>query len=515
MEEFNKMTKLSEHTIVPMPRGLFEKGLVKTSFGSRLMHAAEDLESIASTQAVLFEDNDQYTNLVLVAEEAREFDETAYNTNKTQKESARLEGIQEGLTRAILEVSTQPIYQWAVANLAEDLHLSGNFTLAETVSGAMPFVNNDNGVKTRMKAVQAASKLREAKRENKTVDGLVGIMDQVELKMADIIAVNPTFTDLSSEMLRDLNNIYFEMNGGKEEKLSAVGQFARSVYLMHIDDQDNVFYNQTTVHRIEDLMSTAITRNTAFVDKAIEVGTMLIANDAPATYVATPLCAALQAATKVEDAKQRANIYGAISERLEAVDTSVRAAFATALKEREGKTDMPYAKGLVYRVLSENQEEGAPLMLQFAKALRDSGDNEGCVDLCVRIGTSDPTNVHAHYFAATAQEAMGNLELAGKHAKEIMNLSPGHTSGEAIYNRVTGELRQRIETGRREKDQQSVVDACSMWLRFDPDNHHAHYFAGTAHEALGDVPNAITHYRAAGEGSSAKAGLERVGKILL
>ena len=63
-------------------------------------------------------------------------------------------------------------------------------------------------------------------------------------------------------------------------------------------------------------------------------------------------------------------------------------------------------------------------------------------------------------------------------------------------------------------DKEGCIYLCQKTNELDPENHHAHYFAATAHEQLGQFQKATTEYRLAGNGSSAKAGLERVNALL-
>ena len=158
----------------------------------------------------------------------------------------------------------------------------------------------------------------------------------------------------------------------------------------------------------------------------------------------------------------------------------------------------------------KSKDTTAEQILAKGVKARDAGDKKGALEYFTLLTELNPGNVHAHYFAATIYLGQGNLELAGRHAKSIVDVSPGHTSGRSLYERITGQLVQQIESGRKAKDQQTVVETCSTWLKFDPENHHAHYFAGTAYEALGNLQEAARHYKSAGNGTSAKQGLNRV-----
>ncbi|MBS3166008.1 tetratricopeptide repeat protein [Candidatus Woesearchaeota archaeon] len=73
---------------------------------------------------------------------------------------------------------------------------------------------------------------------------------------------------------------------------------------------------------------------------------------------------------------------------------------------------------------------------------------------------------------------------------------------------------EEAKISRDKGDLTTSIGYCNIVLATHPQNHTAHYFLGTVYERMGRANEAIAEYKAAGKGSSAKQGTERVQKRL-
>ena len=133
-------------------------------------------------------------------------------------------------------------------------------------------------------------------------------------------------------------------------------------------------------------------------------------------------------------------------------------------------------------------------------ALEKEGRFRDTIPLLSRMA-EDPSNVRAAVVLGQHLSLLGEHAAAERYLRAVYDRDPENVQAALLLGTVLYDLAQ-TETGNRDRKNQLLRDsagACERAVKLKPDLAMAHFCRGMAVRGLGDLPNAVGHFRLAVE----------------